>query len=290
MRTPTLFLLMLITAYGCLFGQSSDGWYVQQQWERSLLFSIQAEDQHLDVAAETDDTGDFLKVTSVHLDDADLVVAYEVSLPAGQKRYRLVAHVLDEEGKLLAELRSSPTESRLIQEMMPNSLRWRDATEEGLYLGQSYRLLLRKELLWTFDCSRGRPEFTLRQQWPYYAGGLVGLSLLGGAEIYRQQKKEAYRQYRSRYLDGAPAAAGQEDPDLAAARQADRGQRDLSLIGSSFIAAGVAGWIIHRSLVRRDQRRYDRYCVPAESPLGLDASIENLPRGWATTLTLTYHF
>ena len=288
MRTSLLLVLISWLSLSRLLAQQQGDWFVKEEQSEHIQLDVSIRDGALTVEAPGFEPGGFIKIQSIHLDDADLLISYSLDIPLVRHSYQLRFVLEDANGRVLGDGQLDEAAKINAFDRGQGTIRWYDATEKGLYPGERYRLLLQKQLLWTFDCDQGRPAFTLRQNWPYYSGGLAGLGLLGVAEIFRQQKENALGQYRDRYLAGESRQA--DDPDLILAEQAYRTQRTLTYVGAGLVVAGTVGYFLHRHFVRQKQQWYDDYCTDTSSGLGWSLDLENAPGGAYPAFSLTYRF
>jgi hypothetical protein len=228
----------------------------------SISFLVAIKDMHMFLELTSPLEGITLRksisaITQISLSDADLVISYT---PAAQSRditNQMECRLTDRSGNTIVPDQYSTKTA--IDEKGEHRFTWMDAVETPLVFGREYVLHIKVSLLGPIDCSAERPAFTLKQQLPYYAVGIAGLSAIGVGYGLNVQKKNAYRQYSDKWANGATENAAQED--FKSAEKKQRQATALIYSGLAVIAIDALLWSMRSANTKRDQRRFDRYCV-----------------------------
>ncbi len=232
----------------------------------SIRFSVTSRDgQLVHEPAQPLRAGDssFPSISGLRLEDGALVADYQYKgrLKKGLD-YELKLAILPPGGLPMLPAPREVTDDR--NKNNTGALIWPDRTEQGLDYGKTYTLIVWKYLVGEVDCSAGRPAFGAGQQWPHYATALVGGAVVGLGQVYRQDKKEAYKRYRAAWRAGDSAEDAQSDLDEA--RSKDDTARLLTYIGIGLLAADAAGFAWRWAVTKRKQVLYDEYCTEDKPP------------------------
>lgn len=232
----------------------------------SIRFSVTSRDGQLVLEpAQPLRAGDssFPAISGLRLEDGALVADYQYKgrLKKGLD-YELQIAILPPSGLPMLPAPREVTDDR--NKNNAGTLTWPDRTEQGLDYGKTYTLIVWKQLIGEVACDAGRPAFGPDKQWPYYAAALAGGTLIGLGQVYRQDKKEAYKRYRAAWRSGDSAEDAQ--PDLDEARSKDDTARLLTYIGIGLLAADAAGFAWRWGATKRRQNLYDEYCAKEGQP------------------------
>lgn len=208
---------------------------------------------------------EFVSVSMVKLEDADLTILYQLPKPDKELYYRVKVNLRSINNDSI-----TPSANRvlrdygIVEQNFEDEKRiiWTDLTEDILYYGGTYRIYLTAELWGEVDCVAIRPSFELSKQWPHYAIAGVGLTMLGAGQLYRQQKETVYQDYQSFWLQGK--SKDDADPLFNNSQKLYTTSRTLTQAGWALLGANAA-WAAYRFIkVRKAQSLYDRHCGKEE--------------------------
>lgn len=212
--------------------------------------------------------GDFMTITDLRLDDADLVLDYAPDKV--RKDFLLaVALGLRPDG---SEETLDPSAAEVLEGEVPNGKRITllDGTERSLEPGRTYTLYVRKSLLGPVACDKPRPVFSVGRQLPYYGAAVVGTACLGVAALHRSQSNTAYDDYARLWAAGA---GGEEGSEAQRRYQESKDKQKSSIVwglaGAGIWLADAALFTRHWLRVRDKQRIYDQFCGKKGPELGL---------------------
>lgn len=105
------------------------------------------------------------------------------------------------------------------------------------------------------DCSADRPDFTVKQQIPYYAAAGVGLISIGVGQIFRSKRNDIYNnQYKT------SSTLDQATPHYDDANNKHHTYLILTYAGTAILLADATWYIIRQIKTKRNQKLYDRFC------------------------------
>ena len=261
------------------FSQSS---FLLREGVDSVGFTLGVQSGKLAITAPSQGsrTLRYLDLSDLKLSDADLVLEFQPrSIPKGLD-LELRLELRDAQGKLIrpgpfAVSRSAPSGASKGM----HQISWLDATENVLELG-SYTLYIRQELRGTINCSGKRPEFSIKQQLPYYGVAGAGLMMSGLGLVSNARKKDAYQRYQEVWAnEGQKSEAAVH---LEAAQTQEKRAKILLYGGLAVLGvnAGLYTWRWIR--VRHRQQQYDTYCAPEnESGIRLEPVLDWSGNGMA---------
>jgi hypothetical protein len=203
-----------------------------------------------------------LPIRSVALMDADLVLnfntlgvpkgfSYQINTTLRQANRTVYGHELSSLG---ATSTGKPADQVAVV--------GEDATETVLEVGQTYQIVLRRQLLGTLDCAAGRPA-SLKNPWlpigyAYFGAG----ALVFSATAYSFAAND-YDRYQQEWAGGENRATAQ--PFLDRARRNRNIGHVVTGAGVSLIALDI--WLKSRRVrrIQHQQHLYDEYCTPRTS-------------------------
>ncbi|WP_143473664.1 hypothetical protein [Flavilitoribacter nigricans] len=207
----------------------------------------------------------FVKILSVVLRDADLVISFQIDRSINE--HYDVQMILEVNDRVirpgpfdLSNITSSLEDEDIFTRI------WEDIAEYHLRLGQQYTLIVEKRLLCQVDCSVLPPEFDIKYKWPHYTGVAVGVGLIGAAQFFRQRKKDHYDLYIERWEDGLENG-GQHLQD---ARQAEKNQNLLTYTGLGISAASALWYVLREKKFNKRKQNYERCCGGREEDLSIN--------------------
>lgn len=209
--------------------------------------------------------GDYPLITAILLREGDLVVQYEPGRSPADRSYRIEPELQLPDGSRVApqpqELKESVAEAgKGLRELV-----WQDALEYLPDFDATYALLLRRSLMGAVNCSGERPVFSLQKQLPHYAIAGAGLVLVGLGQVYNQQKKDAYAQYRAYWAEGKSREEA-EDLFLKTAEDKKKAAELSTYAGLALLGADAIWYAVRTLRVKRLQKTYDKFCAsPATS-------------------------
>lgn len=227
----------------------------------------------------------------VQLNDADLQVVYEIKGLQQGFEWQFLPALREGFYKQMTPLpgqQEDSFEKAKLREPIAYTLIWKDALEHVLEFGVPYELVVQKTLLGPVDLEAVRPEFKSRQHWPYWTSAAAGLSLVGLAQIYKQDKSTANDTYLQFWEDGRPL----EDatPFLTEAQDRDKQVRNLSYIGWGITGVSAGIFTYHWLKVRGKQRIYDKYVPQRKTDLSFSPLILSAPDEQAFGFNFTLSF
>lgn len=210
---------------------------------------------------------DFMTITDLRLDDADLVLDYAPD-KVGKGMLLSVGIALRPDG---SDETFTPSSDETPEADLPNGKRITllDGTERSLELGRSYTLYIRKALLGPVDCDKPRPTFSTAQQMPYYGGAVAGGILVGLSALYRSQGRTAYNDYTRLWAAGESGGEGSEVARLyREAKDKRKTARIYGIAGAAAFAADAYFFGKKWRQVREKQRIYDQFCGKKPAKIG----------------------
>lgn len=232
----------------------------------SIAFSVVSKDGNLHIQYEKlPEISDFAEITAVKLVNGDLIMEYKYNGKNSSYTPDVVKIIglKPENDKVIfpQEGEINQSEVKITEKRgMKGKLEWLDATEKSLYLGQSYLLIIERNIRLDIDCEKPRPEFGLKQTWPHYAGTASGIIAIGVGQLFRKKKEDAYDAYKDIWIKGGSESDAQ--PDLDDAKKYDTNTKIFTYAGIGILAANTVWYIIHRKNVKENQKLYDEYCLP----------------------------
>lgn len=218
--------------------------------------------------------GDFPIVTAIVLLESDLVLTY---LPGNTKNGRSYEINLGLRAPGGDSIAPKPYEWPETRPAVPGQeslqMVWLDFAEHLSEFGSNFTLYVARTLLVTVNCAAPRPAFNLPKQLPHFAAGAAGAALIGLGQVYNQQKKEAYRQYRNSWAAGDSREAA-ENPFFQTAAEKRKAARVCTYTGWALLGADALWYALRWIRFRQRQREYDRFCgKPAFSTLQLHPAV-----------------
>lgn len=219
----------------------------------------------LEFALAINDNAGFLPITGISIDDADLSITYE---PKGLEKGfypQFALHVIDATGRIFY-----PKPRQLKNATPPSGaglapVIWQDMLEEVLKPGLSYELVIQKTIMGPFDCDAPRPDFTLQQQLPHYAGAVVGLAAIGLGQVYRAQKEDAYDTYNDYWSN--ENTKEEADVFLNRATNKEKAAKTATYIGVAILGIDALTYAYRHIQIKKKQRIYDKHCTPQKTSL-----------------------
>jgi len=222
----------------------------------------------LDRAANGARKRDFMTVTDIRLDDADLVLTYA---PEKVKKDFLLSVGIslrtDEGGEIF-----EPKANETVESDAPGGkqITLLDGTERTLELGRTYTLYVRKSLLGPVACDKPRPVFTVAKQLPYYGVAVVGGVFMGFAALYATQSTDANDNYTRLWKEGEPGGQDSEAARfLTKAQDKKKAARICGWTGAAILAADAFFYGKKWFRFREKQRIYDKFCGKKPAELGI---------------------
>ena len=275
MKKTTLFILLSSLFPLLLLAQKKNLIYTQRDTidfevvERSGKLALQfnpEQTKHGDFS-----TSYFMAITSLRLEDADLLLAYE--LGATEKGFNYISSVLllDQAKRVITPL---PFKAKGDLGSLPEgtvglrSMTWLDALEDVLLFGQKYQLVLSTELWGNVDCADVRPAFTLAQQLPHLGIAAGGLILTGIGQFQKSKKIDAYKTYKNYHANGESYELAQ--PFFAQAKDYEKDARLYTYAGWAVLSLDAAVYLYRALNTRARQKQYDKYCGRDSFSLRLD--------------------
>lgn len=210
---------------------------------------------------------DFMTITDLRLDDADLVLDYA---PDKVRKGFLLAVSLGLRPDGGDDIFEPPT-SETPETDLPTGKRITllDGTERTLELGRTYTLYVQKNLLGPVACDKPRPVFSAGQQLPYYGVAVAGGTCIGLAVLYASQSRRAYDDYTRLWAAGAGGEQNSEAQRYYA--QADdkkKSARIYGWTGAAILAADAFFFGKKWLRIRERQRIYDQFCGKKPAEIG----------------------
>ncbi len=240
-------------------------WYPVETYEETISFEVDRLGNRL-VLQEKGRTGEakLIRIEGPKLIDADLRIVGQPALANRRLNYHIkVKWIRSRNGQLLGEQELSGEAGKTDAII---TLSFEDATEVGLFLGETYKLHIQKQLLSTIDCEGSRPTFTAQKQLPSLGLATAGLIAVGiGEGIYGQQQRQDYAAYQARWKNSELDDAGL----LNTAQSALNSRRWFNIGGGLAMLVGGTWWLLDQQKIQRNQRLYDTYCSPGSTSLQL---------------------
>ncbi len=187
----------------------------------------------------------------------------------------------------------TPQEKEIEQEVeqvtkkkgMKGKLKWMDAVEKFLDLGQAYVLIIERNIRLDIDCEQPRPQFNLKEQWAHIAVAAGGGIAIGLGQLYQNKKEKSYNRYKDIWETGESGT--EAEADWNDAKKYEALSITLTYTGVGIIVLDAIWFFIHRNEVHRKQRLFDEFCLsnsnstliihPSFSPQRLQISNFNTP-------------
>lgn len=212
---------------------------------------------------------DFPEIRDVRLEESDLVVEYKPGKAANQSSYSLgLLHVTADDGPVVVPNSYEITEfpSGDDKENLRRYV-WQDAAEALFVPGRTYTLHLRRILMGAVNCTTVRPEFTLKQQIPYYGVALAGIASSGvGLYLFKRSKQE-YNQYTATWENAQTAQEAQPFRDKAV--QLNKNGQYLLYSGLAITGADALLYYLKWRKIKHRQKMFDTFCAPKTTFLEL---------------------
>ncbi len=207
---------------------------------------------------------DFMTITDLRLDDADLVLAYA---PEKMRKDFLLSVGLSLRSLDDDEI-FDPKPSETLESDLPTGkqITLLDGTERSLELGRTYILYVRKTLLGPVPCDKPRPVFSTARQLPYYGMAIAGFTLVGLGIVYDQQKVDARNRYVEYWKEGKTATDARVFYDTA--KKQEKKARIYTSAGLAIIGLDAFFYTRKWFRVRDRQRIYDQFCGKKTTELG----------------------
>ncbi|MBC7777521.1 MAG: hypothetical protein H7246_18960 [Phycisphaerae bacterium] len=202
----------------------------------------------------------YLTVDNLYLSDADLLLEYHPhGIPKTLELQPLI-ELREASGRLIQIGQSSLSSDQALSVKTPVAGRivWLDATETALELG-AYTLLIHQRLRGAVECAGKRPEFSIKQQLPYYGVAAAGLVFSGLGLIFNAQKKDSYNNYRNVWANEGQKTDA--DGYLADAKNLEKRAEVFMYGGLAVLGANAGFYTWRRIRVRHRQHLYDTYCT-----------------------------
>lgn len=210
---------------------------------------------------------DFMTITDLRLDDADLVMDYAPDKV--RKGFLLsVGLSLRADG---SDETFTPSADETADTDQPSGRRITllDGTERTLELGRTYTLHVRKALLGPVDCDKPRPVFSAGKQMPYYGVAVVGGVSLSLAGLHAAQFRDARANYQRLWAAGEPGGEGSEAVRyFDEAESKKKSARYFAFAGAAILAADLYFFGKKWQKVREKQRVYDQFCAKKPVTIG----------------------
>jgi len=210
---------------------------------------------------------DFMTITDLRLDDADLVLDYAPD-KVDKGMLLSVGIALRPEG---SDETFTPSSDETPETDLPVGKRITllDGTERSLELGRTYTLYVRKALLGPVNCDKPRPTFSAAQQMPYYGAAVAGGVLVGLSALHRSQSRTAYDDHARLWAAGESGGEGSEAARLyQEAKDKRKSARIYGIAGAAVFAADAYFFGKKWLHVREKQRMYDQFCGKKPATLG----------------------
>jgi hypothetical protein len=205
--------------------------------------------------------GNYPMVTAIMLRESDLVVQYEPGRSPGDQSYRIELDLQLPDGSRIVPQPHELTETTADAGKGIRELVWLDALEYLPDFGPTYALHLSRTRMGAVNCSGERPVFSLKKQLPHYAAAGAGLALVGLGQVYNQQKKDSYAQYRAYWADGKTREEA-DDPFLKTAKDKKTAAEASTYIGLALLGADALWYTLRAIKINRRQKTYDTFCAP----------------------------
>jgi len=268
------YFLLLVLLAGYTSGQAQN-LYPLQSVSDSLGFRIGVTNRQPTLLwlAEPDGVrgvrrGDYPVIATILLRESDLVVQYEPGRSPAEQAYRIELELRLPDGvRIVPQPHELPETGAEVGKGL-REIVWQDALEYLSDFEATYGLLLRRSLMGAVNCSGERPVFSLKKQLPHYVGAGAGLALIGLGQVYNQQQKDAYAQYRAYWADGKPREEA-EDPFLNTAQDKKKAAELSTYAGLALLGADALWYVMRALKIKRRQNTYDKFCAspPATSLL-----------------------
>ncbi len=210
---------------------------------------------------------DFMTITDLRLDDADLVLDYAPNKVHKGLLLSISLGLRPDGGDEIFE----PSTSETPETDLPNGKRITllDGTERTLELGRTYTLYVRKALLGPVDCDKPRPTFSAGKQLPYYGVAVAGGTCIGLAVLYASQSGTAYDDYTRLWAAGASGEKNSEaERYFAQSEDKKKSAKIYGWTGAAILAADAFFFGKKWLRIREKQRIYDQFCGKKPAELG----------------------
>ena len=278
-----VFLLFALTA-ACTSGQAQNLYPLQSVYD-SIGFRLDVVNRRpaLRWLAVPDGVqgvrrGDYPLVAAILLREGDLVLQYEPGRSPADQSYRIELEIQLPDGSRIAPQPQELTEAVAETGKGLRELIWQDALEYLPDFEAKYALLLRRSLMGAVNCSGERPVFSLKKQLPHYVLAGAGLALVGLGQVYNQQKKDAYAQYRAYWADGKTREEA-EDPFLKTATDKKKAAELSTYVGLALLGADAVWYAVRALKIKARQKTYDKFCAPPPATSFLQVKPAAIPSG-----------
>lgn len=277
-----LFTLFLLSCAGLLSAQQVTQYPLREAVDSARFEVVVAASGHglalrwLGSEVVTTSKAELLPIRSLQLVDADLVLNFNtLGVPKGFS-YRIFTSLRQEGRTVYSNFWSSPGTTTSDKAVDQEIVVGEDATERILELGQTYVVVLRRQLLGTLNCAAGRPD-SPKHPWLPIGYAYAGAGALALSAVPYGLAKQDYDRYRTDWTTGETREATQ--PFL------DRANRNRT-IGHVVAGAGAAlivldVWLKSRQVrrIRQQQSLYDEYCTPPAATPRTSWHLEPTPTG-----------
>lgn len=265
MLRPYLYTIISFLLVVTLRGQSASSvLYPMQQVQDTLVIKVIEGASGLSIEPQNRISMALLSLDPPRLEDADLVLDWTPKIKEEELSYSLeVRLVYPATGQILGRQK---VQSTVALGAAPFAMRFPDLTEQGLYLGESYHLIISRQLLGSLDCAAERPVFSAERQLLPVGIAAAGLtSVVIGELVFGKQQRDRYEEYEIRWQAGETNDAGL----LAQSENARDTRRIMTYGGGLVMAGGTIWWYLRARKVKKEQRLYDTYCLPLSDEMGL---------------------
>lgn len=202
-----------------------------------------------------------MALTRLQLDDADLVIHYQLGPSAAEQYYKTSISIYN--GKKVVVSPSPHQVSGNIGSLPhglsgAQSISWLDAMEDVLVFGQKHSLVLSTELWGVQDCPPVRPVFGFQQQVPHLGIAAGGLILTGVGQLEVIKKNEAYRTYIDVHTKGDSKELANDF--LKKAERYEDSARLFTYSGWAILGLNSAVYLYRALSIKAQQKKYDKDC------------------------------
>ena len=232
--------------------------------------------------------GKFPDIKSIELSESDLLVNF--SFDRNAKKYSpgvvTLKGIKEGNGRLIY-----PIESKLMEDdaKIPDEFGkrlWLDATEDVLDFHRDYDLIIVRSVMENIDCSKEKPVFAGKEQWPHYAVAGAGLMAIGIGQIYKSDSKARYKQYQDAWRNGLSEPLA--DKNYTDADKYKGQANTWTGVGIAIITVDAIVYAYRWVSIKNKQKQYDQFCTP-QTDIGF--SVIPLPGGTlGSTMDITARF
>lgn len=255
-----IFTICILHLPTFLFGQL----FPLQKRVDSLHFKVIEKNNQLALDFSTStNNGKFPIITNLELTDADLVLHFKFegkNKKFSKEAIKIVSIIYNNTQTIVPQDREIEEKAQSVstQKGMEGQRIWLDAGETILNFGESYTLVIERSILDFVDCEKGRPTFELKQQLPYYGGGVAAIASIGLGQFYQVQRNKARSRYHKHWLEGNLSAEAQSDFDEAEIHQ--RNAKAFTYIGWGLLVTDATLFFLRKRKIKQKQKIFDKYC------------------------------